>query len=907
MKYCFITDESISDYAEAKSGQSFQYSIEVRGSEHVLSFVASDEWQSFFTHERKHILHCWLWNGEWPFEQGEILSPSLLARALRQIDYPKDFTQKLEHFFLSFYLAGGKEYMEFQYSEFDYLSTYSESLEEHERIILAAEKNEWIERLPDKSIDELVYKVIRILPPGRKAGNQLFEQKQLHLYSKENRPLVGKSITIVYAEEDKKWADKIYEQLGNRGATTLQNNGITSIDRTYLGGFKNNLKSVDFVLFIKSEHADNRRAWGDSLAAAVIHEELNRTRIFFMLYVDDTDAAEYQSLFFRQGGEYDIRIKPRQEVLFLDIAYQLTHRESNWVEAETAPSKSKNSPSDSVALLHDKIFEILSTWSDNCPDDYLNKFFYMRTREDERFKKGYWFPGDENFVAVSFWTGGDSLNRTPNIFLRVDTTNGIEVHLVGRDSENKKRYFAMLASKLNGYEVKGEKSNYWIKTLAPTNNSLSETILSFINSDKEFIDIFLQNTLDRIDEEAADLLEDDFSSKFGFLSSDQFYKLRSRVESRQKSKLVSNLERDIQALPITLRTISIKHFQGIQDAEIDEELPANSPWIFLTGENGYGKTSVLRAIALGLSNFDSNREYITDKVKLDMSYRKNGELFSLSTAFTFTDGTGTLNKQLLAYGPIRLIAQASSTESQEARNSSPIYNLFNRDGVMKNVSSVIKDSSFKKNKELDNIKTAIINVIDKRISDIEIDEEANVLYQEIDHEGNLIAKNSFENLATGYQGLINLIVDIISKFSKEFPEQTIQEYSGIVIIDELENHLHPFLQKRLPSLLSGILPNVQFIASIHSPIPLLGALEHSVILTVNRNAEDGITLTRVDQLFDMKTLNPNIILTSPIFGFKNIFPLQYDGSIDKMRTEDLYDDMIFRNILEEKLRKGLSS
>lgn len=47
-----------------------------------------------------------------------------------------------------------------------------------------------------------------------------------------------------------------------------------------------------------------------------------------------------------------------------------------------------------------------------------------------------------------------------------------------------------------------------------------------------------------------------------------------------------------------LSRIYIANFQGIKEMKI-ENLPLDARWVFLTGENGFGKTSILRAIAKG--------------------------------------------------------------------------------------------------------------------------------------------------------------------------------------------------------------------------------------------------------------------------------------------------------------------
>jgi predicted ATP-binding protein involved in virulence len=80
------------------------------------------------------------------------------------------------------------------------------------------------------------------------------------------------------------------------------------------------------------------------------------------------------------------------------------------------------------------------------------------------------------------------------------------------------------------------------------------------------------------------------------------------------------------------------------------------------------------------------------------------------------------------------------------------------------------------------------------------------------------------------------------------------------------------LQRELPEALSRVFPKIQFIATTHSPIPLLGAPKESVILTVSRNIDAGITIERLDDQINFANLLPNTILSSPIFGFEDIIP-----------------------------------
>jgi predicted ATP-binding protein involved in virulence len=128
-----------------------------------------------------------------------------------------------------------------------------------------------------------------------------------------------------------------------------------------------------------------------------------------------------------------------------------------------------------------------------------------------------------------------------------------------------------------------------------------------------------------------------------------------------------------------------------------------------------------------------------------------------------------------------------------------------------------------------------------------------------------------------------------------------KDLSGIVIIDELDLHLHPKWQRKLPILLSQVFPKVQFIVSTHSVIPFLGAPEKSLFFKVTRSLEEGIHVQRIG--IDIKNLLPNSILTSPIFDLegKDIIP-EMNKSIHETRTENTYKEILDREKIRERLR-----
>jgi hypothetical protein len=125
---------------------------------------------------------------------------------------------------------------------------------------------------------------------------------------------------------------------------------------------------------------------------------------------------------------------------------------------------------------------------------------------------------------------------------------------------------------------------------------------------------------------------------------------------------------------------------------------------------------------------------------------------------------------------------------------------------------------------------------------------------------------------------------------------------GIVIIDEIDLHFHPKMQRDLVIKLSEIFPRIQFIASTHSPIPLLGVPANTPIFTSKIDAKKGIYLERMDNKVMFNNILPNAILTSPIFGLQNIVPISHSDSVP-LNTEDTYSEVLFNKRVRKEIEE----
>ncbi len=95
---------------------------------------------------------------------------------------------------------------------------------------------------------------------------------------------------------------------------------------------------------------------------------------------------------------------------------------------------------------------------------------------------------------------------------------------------------------------------------------------------------------------------------------------------------------------------------------------------------------------------------------------------------------------------------------------------------------------------------------------------------------------SINQLSDGYKSTISLVADIAYRMAVLNPQllgNVCEETDGIILIDEIDLHLHPTWQQRILQDLRYIFPKVQFIVSTHAPAVVSTAKSENVIILDN--------------------------------------------------------------------------
>ncbi len=375
---------------------------------------------------------------------------------------------------------------------------------------------------------------------------------------------------------------------------------------------------------------------------------------------------------------------------------------------------------------------------------------------------------------------------------------------------------------------------------------------------------------------------------------------------------------DKKELPCAIRKIKINNYHGIKNLLIDniainsEKNEIRDPrWIFFTGENGYGKTSILQAIAIGLNGERDGDSFLinTDTSNVFLEF-KNIDKYcvnSVSPSDIYGNAPYEKFKNLAAYGSSRLNRQSGKIDFDN-KKSTTTYSLFNTDGELFDVEADLREwyndkdrhSLYESAKEL--LKKLLMPYIDRIEIVVDEHERKQVRYHEKESPDHILI--FFNEMASGYKSILAMFGDMIIRLRQVQKKsiKTLSDLSGIVIIDEFDLHLHPKWQRDLVKKLTDLFPKVQFVVSTHSPIPLLGAPpESTVIYNIERTKEEGITAKR---LFDIEkklpNLLPNVLLTSPVFGLDNIKSL-YNQDIRGVVVDENYSDEAKKAIINKSI------
>lgn len=246
-----------------------------------------------------------------------------------------------------------------------------------------------------------------------------------------------------------------------------------------------------------------------------------------------------------------------------------------------------------------------------------------------------------------------------------------------------------------------------------------------------------------------------------------------------------------------------------------------------------------------------------------------------SPSVTVSAAYETADLQCLAYGPNRRLGESTVGD---AAPDDPCASLFSDSAELKNAEewllrldySASKPSEIesRQRKRLEQVKDILCDLLPD-IASIRITKPTKKTPTPAARFHTPYGWVRLRDLGQGYQSLIAWVVDFASRMVDRYPNsRNPLAEPAIVLIDEIDLHLHPTWQRRVMSYLSERFPNTQFIASAHSPLIVQAAGDANVALlrregdhVVIDNDVKAIRGWRIDQiltsdLYELPTARP---------------------------------------------------
>lgn len=241
----------------------------------------------------------------------------------------------------------------------------------------------------------------------------------------------------------------------------------------------------------------------------------------------------------------------------------------------------------------------------------------------------------------------------------------------------------------------------------------------------------------------------------------------------------------------TANNISLEFDQGIYPYDIQEKIKQHLPIVYLAAQGRGSIDGAVGSVGKIGSFQERNKKYID------------------SLFYALNNGDGKIKK-------LNMDVNITEWIIQRAQSSNPYQSKEDNRKV-----------------ELD-ILLFLLNKIDSRIDKefLEISGD-NRIFIKIENN-----KTELSHLSSGFTSILKIIQTIVSGYSYFTNEVQIENVRGVVLIDEIESHLHNDWQVKIIPLLKALFPNTTFFITTHSSL-VISQLEQGEVYRLQRG-EDGV-------------------------------------------------------------------
>lgn len=323
-----------------------------------------------------------------------------------------------------------------------------------------------------------------------------------------------------------------------------------------------------------------------------------------------------------------------------------------------------------------------------------------------------------------------------------------------------------------------------------------------------------------------------------------------------------------------IRRITVWNFRGIQNAKLEfpEHFTSSSQFansVIVLGDNASGKTTLLQAAALGslgptlaldagispdwcLSKGKHTGEILVEFWDTDdcnhLTFREGDKIFG---------GSREVPVLVLGYGAYRLPARGKLS-TPKVRYDYRIQSLFSERELVSGAIGLVKhlqkeDGRVDKGRLEDASRT--LNAMFQGRAKASLDKHNRIVVSDSSH------TQLLNELSSGYKSIVALTADIMDVMFKVWDGMTSGQ--ALILIDEIDAHLHPTWRLAIVDALRDAFPMSQFIMTTHDPLPLRGLKKEEVKLLEKGDEATALSTPTIPGLSGMSI---DQLLTSDLFG-----------------------------------------
>ncbi len=339
---------------------------------------------------------------------------------------------------------------------------------------------------------------------------------------------------------------------------------------------------------------------------------------------------------------------------------------------------------------------------------------------------------------------------------------------------------------------------------------------------------------------------------------------------------------------VQLDSIEIRDFTCFDKFELPLKPPVLDcgQWLILLGDNGRGKSSILRAIALTLAGTNVTQSMLglypaplirTGQTSSECRIKSGSQLLSVRLTDEITSVVATCDPPngarplLFGYGCRRGSTLGGNEVADLGGPSSSIITLFSETARLIPAPSWLQRLKLRalQDPKHEHVFSTVTAKLCSLLRDVErmdvVDDQVWAIAPKLGGRLPLSA------LSDGYLTTLGWLVDLIARWlhwaeqmSLDLTGNFFERMEGLVLLDEIDLHLHPLWQREIIGKLRDAFPRLSFVVTTHNPLTLLGAEASEIV--VLRAAADKSGRSEALQIDLPLGIRADRVLTGEWFG-----------------------------------------